>query len=685
MLDAFFSPRGIAVVGASTDPHKLGYGVVRNLVEYHYRGPIYPINPSARELLGYRCYPSVSAVPDPVDLAVVIVPAALVVEMVEECGERGIKNAIVVSGGFAETGEEGLEREKALAAAAKRNGMRLIGPNCIGTIDTHTPVNTTFVIGMPEAGDIGFVSQSGAMCAVVIDWARGASVGFSRIVSLGNQVDVNETEMIASLASDSRTRVITAYIEGVSNGRGFMDVVSSAARTKPVLVLKAGRGESGARAVASHTGALAGSVEAYEAAFHDSGVMKATSMEQLFDWARAFAWQPLPEGNRIAVLTNAGGPGILAVDALEAAGLKLAPLTDATKQYLRPRLPAAGSLDNPVDILAGSGPGTYAVALDALLSDPTVDAALVIQAPQDWFLPTSLAEVVSEVAAAHHKPVFTSIMGLASVDKALEILHSKRVPNFAFPERAASAIAAMVARKLWLESPARSAVTVADVNHTAATHALSLKDFNEVLAAYGIQVAQGTHAHSGDEAARIAEKMGFPVVLKIVSSGISHKSDVGGVRLNLGHAAAVREAFEEMGRAVRARFPDVRMDGVLVQKMYLSGHELIVGAKRDPQFGPLILVGSGGVEVELLRDIATGITPITRERAFQMLDETRAGLRLKGWRGKSPGDREAVVDAIVRLSQIMSDFPEIIELEVNPLLVMEHGVVALDVRGQVTD
>lgn len=685
MLDPFFTPRGVAVVGASTDPHKLGYGVVRNLVDYHYRGPVYPVNPAARELLGYRCYPTISSVPDPVDLALVVVPAPAVVDVVEECGKRGIKHAIVVSGGFAETGPEGAAREKALAALGKKYGMRIIGPNCIGTIDTHTPVNTTFVVGMPEAGDIGFVSQSGAMCAVVIDWARGAAVGFSRIVSLGNQVDVNETEMIASLAADPQTRVITSYIEGVSDGRAFMEVTREAARRKPVIVLKAGFGVSGAKAVASHTGALAGSSEAYNAAFRDSGVLNACTMEQLFDWARALAWQPLPAGNRVAVLTNAGGPGILAVDALEAAGLQLAPLTDETRAYLRPRLPAAGSLDNPVDILAGSGPGTYAVALDALLSDPTVDAALVIQAPQDWFLPTSLAEVVCEVAAAHRKPVLTSIMGLASVDKALAILHQKRVPNFAFPERAATTLAAMLARRRWLDGTPGVPPVLNDVDRKKAGVALQNGQFFEALASYGICAPETRLARSAEEATALAAGMGYPVVLKLASPNITHKSDVGGVRLNLGDAHAVSGAFEEMIAAVRNTHPDARIDGAWVQKMHGEGQELIIGVRRDPQFGPLVIVGTGGTEVELLRDISTGIAPLSEDRAARMLDKTRAGIKLKGWRGNPPGDRKAVIDAMLRLSRLAADFPEISELEINPLLVFADGkgAIALDARGTV--
>lgn len=683
MLDPFFNPRGVAVVGASRDSHKLGYGVVRNLTEYRYPGKIYPVNPVAREILGHACYKSIAKVPDPVDLAIVVVPAKFVAQALDECGQRGIRHVIVVSGGFRETGPEGRAREDDLVSVAKKYGMRVIGPNCIGTIDTHTPVNTTFVIGMPKAGDIGFVSQSGAMVAAVIDWARGAGVGFSRIVSLGNQMDVNVTEMIAAIGEDPQTRVITAYIEGVTDGRAFMDNAEGIARHKPVVVLKAGQGTSGAKAVASHTGALAGSAEAYDAAFMHSGLLRANTTEELFDWARALAWQPLPEGNRVAVLTNAGGPAILAVDSLEAAGLKLAPLTDDTRKFLRPRLPAAASVGNPVDVLAGSGPATYALALDTLLSDPTVDAAIVIQAPQDWFLPESLAEVIGEVAVVNKKPVLTSIMGLASVEKALAILHQKRVPTFAFPERATSALAAMWARKQWLDAPVEEPVVLSDIHKNKAKTAVGRGDFNALVSAYGIHLPPSQLANTAEEAVKIAGEIGYPVTLKLVSPDFTHKSDVGGVILDMQNGEDVRNGFKKIVENAQKAKAGVTIRGVSVQKMLKGGEEVIVGFRRDPQFGPIIVVGSGGIHVELLKDIAMGIGPITPSQAQGMLDSTLAGIRLKGWRGSPPKDRKAVLDAIYRISQISMDFPHISELEINPLYVLPEGegAYAIDVRG----
>lgn len=681
MLEPFFKPRGVAVIGASRNPHKLGHGVVRNLKEHRYKGCIYPVNKTATEILGERCYVSVSEVPDPVDLAVIIVPASAVPETVKECGNRGIKHVIVVSGGFSETGDKGRILEEKLHKTAKELDMHVVGPNCIGTIDTHTAVNTTFVTGMPESGEIGFCSQSGAMVASVIDWARGAGVGFSRIVSLGNQVDVNETQMIEALREDPQTKVITAYIEGVSDGKAFLESAKKAALEKPFVALKGGRGESGTRAVASHTGALAGSAEAYEAAFKRSGVQQAETMEEMFDWARALAWQPLPRGKRVAVLTNAGGPAILAVDSLEKMGLEIAELTGETKAYLRSRLPGAASVNNPVDVLAGSGPGTYAVALDALLADETVDAVVVIQAPQDWFLPASLAEVVGEVAGAHDKPVIASIMGKASVKEALSILHKRKIPNVSFPERVASVLSAMIRRREWLDTPRESSEAVSGIDRERAAKFIAQKNWKKLMQAYGITFPPEHLATTLEEAVNKAEVLGYPVVLKLVSAEVTHKTEINGVKLGLGNANEVRQAWEQIEHS--ATKAGIRLEGILVQKMLVEGQEVILGMKRDIQFGPMILFGTGGTDVELLKDVESGIAPLNSIQAERLVDATRAGKKLKGWRGQPPADREAVISFLMQFSQLAVDWPDIEELEINPLYVLHNGegAYAVDVRG----
>lgn len=694
-LQIFFRPRGVAVVGASRDPQKLGHGVVRNLLQYHYDGAIYPVNPKASEILGLRAYPSVREAPDPLDLGMIVVPARMVPDALTDCGERGVKAAIVISGGFREIGPEGAEREAEIIRVAQNYGIRLLGPNCIGTIDTHTPLNTTFVVGMPMPGDIAFLSQSGAVCAAVIDWARGAGVGLSRLVSLGNQADVNEAELLSIIGADGNTRVVVSYIEGVSDGPAFLEAATKAARQMPLLALKVGRSKGGAKAVVSHTGALAGREEAYDAAFRRAGIQRAHTMEELFDWARAMAWQPLPSGNRVGILTNAGGPGILALDALEAAGMALAPLTEETKAYLRKRVPPAASVDNPVDVLAGSGPATYALCLDALLNDETVDAVVVIQAPQDWFAPVSLAEVIGEIGR-RRKPVLAVLMGLASVSDATAVLHRRRIPNFAFPERVGSTLAAMCHRRQWLDAlhepvaptkPKRCDEKAAKaVLKTVSDNGWLTSDRAEaLLSAYSIQTPGAGLATTEDDAIRLAEQVGYPIALKLASADIVHKSEMGGVILNINGPEELREDYGAMIGHAETHAPDAAIEGVHVQKMIPPGVDLIVGVVRDPQFGPLVIVGVGGTQVELMRDVTFELAPLTTAQAEAMLHRTRAERLLAGFRGALPADRAAVVDVIQRLAQLAIDHPKLAEVEINPLIVMPEGggAWAVDARARV--
>lgn len=681
MNEPFFSPKGIAVIGASQDEHKLGFGVIRNLLKYRYKGNIYPVNRQAYDILEIPCYRTVDATPDPVDLAIIIVPAKAVAKVLKECGERGILHAIIVTGGFSETGSEGVEMENELKAIADSYKMKVIGPNCIGTIDTHTPVNTTFVVGMPEPGDIGFISHSGAMVAAIIDWASGSGIGFSRIVSLGNQLDVNETDMIEAISEDPQTKVITAYIEGVSDGMAFMEKAKKAAINTPFLVLKGGQGESGAKAVASHTGALAGSTNAFKAAFRRSGIQEAATIEEMFEWARAMAWQPLPEGNRVAVLTNAGGPAILAIDALEKAGLEIAQLSDTTKEYLKKRLPKAASVNNPVDVLAGSGPATYTLALEAILEDEGVDAVVVIQAPQDWFLPVSLAEVVGEVSAAHSKTVITSLMGKASIGDALKVLQNRRVPNVAFPERSASVLAAMLERKRWLERLAEPHEPELDQYKEAAEKYVSEEQWDELISSYGIQIPHQEIVHTVEEAISVANGVNGAVAMKLQTKEVSHKSDIGGVLLNVKDSSEVKRNWNKLKSLAEEK--SLTFQGVMIQEMIADGPEMIIGMVRDEHFGPLVLFGYGGTDVELLKDVEMAVAPLNRSEALRLITSTKAGRKLEGWRNFGPSDKEAVIDALIRMGQIGLDFPQIKELEINPLCVMEKGIgaYALDIRG----
>ncbi len=710
-LSAFFRPHGVAVIGASRDPDKLGYAVVHNLVQNGFSGAIYPVNPRASTIKGFKTYSSILEVPDPLDLAIVILPAPYVTAALEQCGQRGVRNVIIPSGGFRETGAEGAAREEELKRIAARYSIDVLGPNCIGSIDAHTPLNATFVPMFPSPGDIAIISQSGALAASMIDWCSQRGIGLSRVVSLGNQAGVTETDILKAIHSDEYTRVVSAYIEGVSDGPGFVEAARQVARDMPIIALKVGQSAGAARAVSSHTGALAGSATAYQAAFERAGVLRASNLEQMLDWARALAWQPLPRGNRVGVLTNAGGLGILAVEALEAHGMALAPLTEATRAYLRERVQPAASVENPVDILAGAGPTTYALCLDALLADETVDAVVVMTAPQDWFKPVSLAEVVGEVANSplgRKKPVLAVIMGLGSEDsEERNVLRRKRVPNYNFPEQVGSTLAAMWERRRWLDAQdGRS--EAADLGIDRETARMALQAAREVstspeeslggdgpsgwikpdqvailLRAYGIDTPASGLAPNVEHALRLASTVGYPVVAKLAASGLVHKTDIGGVVLNIKTPEELQAACEAIMARAREKAPDLTIvEGVYVQHMERGVAEVIAGVVRDPVFGPLVMVGLGGTQVELLRDVAFGLAPLTRRDVEELLDRTAAGRALAGWRGSGPADRAAVVDAVLRLAQIALDFPEIAEIEINPIIALAEGqgVRAVDAR-----
>ncbi len=686
-LSAFFRPQGVALIGASRDPAKLGYAVLRNLTQHGYPGPVYPVNPKADEILGVRCYPSVLDVPDPVELAVIISPAATTPTILQQCGQRGIKAAIIISGGFSEAGPAGAELEGQLTDIARRHHIRLMGPNCIGVIDTHTPFDTTFVPDMPKPGVITFVSQSGAVCGGVIDWALGAGIGLSRIVTLGNQADLNETDVLEDLAEDDNTRVIAMYLEGVDDGRRFVEVARRISMRKPIVTIKVGYTEAGRQAAASHTGALAGSDSAYRAAFHHAGIIRVPDIEALFDASISLANLPRPRGERVVILTNAGGPGALASDSLDAHGLRLAPLSKETKFCLRQFLQPHASVHNPVDLLGGADETDYARALDVLLQDPGVDAAIVINVPQAL---VPAVRIVREIAQVVHrcqvlpdcnKPVMTCLIGDISLPEAVEFMRQADLPLFPFPERAVAALGAMVARRRWLEhlpeisdfqlqAPASGAQSLND-------RELLIENLKSKIPTLPIKLAT-----SPSDAAKIAQEMGFPVALKIASLDISHKSDVGGVEVGLRTVATVRAAYKRIIKNARAAKPDARIEGVTVQAMARPGREVIVGTVRDPQFGPLVMFGSGGVYVELLKDVSFRLAPVTRSEALAMIEETLAGKLLSGLRGQLPADKSAVADVIVAVSQLIAADERITEMDINPLVVYDEGqgAVAVDLR-----
>jgi acetate---CoA ligase (ADP-forming) len=694
VFNAFFAPRGVVVVGVSQDPAKLGYGLARNLVASGYPGAIHFVNPKGGTLLGHAVSKDIPSVPDPVDLAVLSTPAAATVEALRACHARGIRAVIVASGGFKEVGPEGAALEAELTRVALELGVRVIGPNCIGLLDTHVPIDTTFLQPpAPGKGEIAFVSHSGAVAGVVVDYANGRDFGFSRMVSLGNQADLKETDLLVPAAEDPHAKVVTLYLETVADGPRFVEVAGEVARRTPIVALKVGRSPAGRRAAASHTGALAGAESAWGAAFRRAGVQRADGLEEMFDWARALAWCPLPKGRAMAVVTNAGGPGVIATDALEGHGLELASLTEGTKTALRAILPPAASVANPVDMLAAASPQVYAEALRLLVADPNVHGVIVLSPPPPLYTPESIAEAVIPVAKAAGKPVVVGLLGAHLVNKGAALLAEARVPEYRFPEQAASALAALVRRAEWLaqagEEGREARKTRSETARAIIERALrgggdwlAPEETARLLEAYGIAVPRVELARDAAQAADLARSIGFPVVMKVASPDITHKSDVGGVALDLKDEGAVRKAFERVTRAAKAARPDATLLGVHLQPMLAKGQEVIVGVVRDPQFGALTMFGSGGTEVEGLKDVAFALAPVPRVEAEEMLERTWAGRKLRGFRDLPPADRDAVVDGLLRFSQLVAHFPEIAEGEINPLRALPagKGALALDAR-----
>lgn len=700
-LRHFFSPQGVAIIGASLDPTKLGYGLARNLVQSGYQGAIHLVNIKGHSLMGLPIYRHIQETPDPVDLGVLLIPAPTIPKSIEDCGQRGIKALIIASGGFRETGPSGAKLEEQCLDIARNYGVRLLGPNSIGIIDTHSPIDTTFLSPPgPTPGDIAFISHSGAICSAVIDWARGQGFGLSRLVSLGNQCDVTESDLLSPVAEDPYTRVIALYLEGVSDGRHFLEQAQNVSRVKPIVALKVGRSERSQEAVASHTGALAGLESAYNAAFRRAGVIRAETTEQLFDWARALAWCPLPKGSSVAVLTNAGGPGVTAVDALESRGLQLARLSQETETTLQGLLNPAASLKNPVDMLAAATPHQYASCLQVLLADTSVDSVMVILPPPPMHTAGGIAKAIIPVIYTADKPIVVALMGERLIQEAIEHFRAARVPEYRFPERAAEALAALTQRSEYLstmsvrqaDAPQRfSDIQSKRVDSILANYQsagfLTDEDAFDLVNAYGIPTMQPRLARTADQAVEIAQELGYPVAMKISSPQITHKSDVGGVLLNLHNSHEVLNGFQTVTDNGRSALPEAEISGVHLQQMLSIGQDVIIGAIQDSQFGTLVMFGSGGIEVEKLKDVRFGLAPLSITEAEQMVAATWAGKKLGGFRNLPPADQEAVIEALLRLALLASDYPQLAEIEINPLsvLVQGKGAFAVDVRVRVSN
>lgn len=694
MIDAFFNPKAVAIIGASRNPAKLGYAVLANLIESGYQGKIYPVNPGGEEILGYASSVSMADLPETPDLAVVVIPYPHVPEAIKACGEKGVKSVIVISAGFRETGREGLELELEVLRLVKSYGMRLIGPNCLGVIDTHQPLNVTFAAGgMPPKGSIAFMSQSGALGTAVLDMSlAGKHVGFSKFISLGNKGDISEIDLIRYLADDPQTKVILAYSEGLPSGQEFMEVARDVSRKKPIIMLKSGVTQAGMKAVSSHTGSLAGAEQAYTAAFYQSGVLRARTMADLFDYALAFGYQPILKGERIAIVTNAGGPGILATDALEGAGLRLAKLENETIRQLEAFLPDAASAANPVDVLGDARADRYEMAFEKVMADPNVDGMIVILTPQAMTEIEATAHALGKLAQRSTKPILGCFMGEHRIEAGITVLAQYGVPNYPFPERAALAFAAMRDYVALQKRPSTQITAIETDNskvsgvfeksRAAGRVAIGEAESRAILEAYHFRIPKNDLAATAEDAVRIANEIGYPVVLKIASPDILHKTDVGGVKVGLNSASDVRDAFELIVYRAKRYVPDADIWGCLVQEMVPTGLEVLIGMSRDPQFGPLVTFGLGGIYVEALKDVTFRIAPFGEADAYEMLSEIRAHSLLDGVRSKPPVDKAALVDALLRISKLVTDFPDILELDINPLMVYEkgQGVLALDMR-----
>ncbi len=692
-MDSFFSPGSVAVIGASRRPDTIGYQIVDNLVRHGYTGVVYPVNPHAVAVHSIPAYPSVLAVPGPVDLGVIVVPKERVLDVVEDCGRKGVKALVVISAGFKEVGAEGRDRELRLSERARALGIRLIGPNCMGILNTDpsSSMNATFAPTMPPAGPLSFMSQSGAMGVTILDYAKEYGIGIHHFASVGNKADVSGNDLVEFWEHDPGTRVILMYLENFGNPRRFTTLARRVTRAKPIVVVKSGRTQAGARAAASHTGALAAVDVATDALLAQCGVLRADSVQELFDVAMAFEDQPTPAGGRVAIVTNAGGPGIIIADACESEGLEVVELSPPTQARLRAIFPAEASVRNPVDMIASATSESYRVALEAVLGDPNVDAAIAAFVPPLGVRQVDVATSIVEAFRTREprdKPLLAVLMGRQGLPEGRAELHEAGVPAYTFPESAARALAAMVRYRRWLERPVEEPRHF-PVDEARATHIVRralkagrrrLTEFEalDLLEAYGIPVIPHRLATTHADARAAAEAYGYPVVLKAVSPGLVHKTDVGGVRVDIRTPQELDDAFGEMIRELGEAGLDI--DGILVEPFAPGGRETIVGMSTDPSFGPILMFGLGGVHVEALRDVSFRLSPVSEVDAVEMVSSIRGARMLDELRGEPAVDRGAVVEVIQRISQLVEAHPEVSELDVNPLLAFPSGCVAVDAR-----
>ena len=697
MLEYFFNPQSVAVIGASRNSAKVGYSILSNIIESGYRGKIYPVNPKAEEVLGYKCYSSVFEIDDDLDLAIIALPARFVNQTITECAEKNLKSAIVISAGFKEIGIEGARLERELISLCNKYKIDLLGPNCLGMINTFTPINASFSSNFPLQGPVGFISQSGALCTGILDWSLEENIGFSRFISLGNKAGLDETDFIMALAEDIETKVILCYVEGIKNGENFLKNVKKATREKPVVIIKSGVSAAGARAVSSHTGTLSGLDQAYETAFKQLGVIRATEMQQLFDLAEAFSKTPLPKGNRVAIITNAGGPGIIATDAADKYGLTLAAFSQETLEGLRTGLPEEAGKHNPIDILGDAKADRFKLALELAAKDENVDIVIVLLTVQAMTEIETTAEVIANIKQQSNKPIVTSFIGGIDAQKGDNKLRASGIANYPFPERAVAVMSQLAKYSAYLKEEERelpepfsdtNRSKVGEIFHNVKEDGRKTLLGYEAIAvanAYGILTPPTELARSASEAVEIAHRIsgGGSVVLKVASPQIIHKTDIGAVRLELRSEKEITDAYYQIIENSVRYMPHAKIYGVEVQKMNPKGRELIIGMSRDLTFGPMVMFGLGGIFVEVLKDVTFRLAPMSLKDVQEMIFETKAaGTLLRGVRGEPPADINSIIDMILRVSQLVTEFPEILEMDINPLFAYNEGegASALDVK-----
>lgn len=688
-LDAIFAPESIAVIGASTQKGKVGHDIFANILFGGYKGTIYPVNPKAKSIIGVKCYTSVTNIPDPIDLAMVILPPKLALQAVKDCIAKGVKGVVIVSAGFKEVRGEGAEIEEEIKEMCRKANIRLVGPNCLGVINPAPEVslNASFSSRMPAAGNVSFISQSGALCTAVLDFAADKGFGFSKFISIGNKADVDELDLLRYYHKDPNTDVVMIYMEELSRGaEEFISEVremTSGINPTPVIAIKSGTSVAGAAAAASHTGALAGSDAIYDAIFSQAGIIRCHTVNELFDYAQALAAKKIPTGDRIAIVTNAGGPGIIATDMSENSGLSLASFTDETIAELHKYLPSTANFHNPVDVIGDAARDRYENTLATVLSDSGVDGVLIILTPQSMTDAMGTAEAIVNIARNAIKPIVCAFMGVVDVSDGVKLLQKNRVPVYQFPESAARAMGVLYRNKQWLS---RKILPQYDISFDAAKAGQIVKDCldrgettmgeldgSRLLACYGFHTLDMALARTGEEAVAIADRIGYPIVMKIVSKQILHKSDAKGVRVGIKTPEEVKEVFEEILESAKEYNSMAKLDGVLVQESAKKGREVILGVSRDDVFGHAVMFGLGGIFVEVYKDVVFRMAPMGRNVARRMVRGIKGYPLLAGIRGEAPSDIEALEKNLVSLREMVTNHPEIKELDINPLFVHEAG------------